>query len=785
MKKKNLTKSLIVLISAAVFVVCYKTANSCGPSIIPDDYYSIFDKSVFNLPALKPFFLSEYVFADQDENGEEKSKFDNLKEWLSFLNNEPSIDDIEKLIYTASPEDLKKAEEYLKSGKSSLLPASLKNNSMLSYIHSKKAEEAFNYILYAKECETESARVSPWEEIKRDSLHIEKLLAEGIKRQPAATSSFIKNRYAYQIVRMAHYLKQYEKTIEYFDRYFPQNGKKDLIFYWSLSHKAGALSSLNKKAEANLIFTEVFDRCPSRQKQSLLSVSLLSDSLFKATLALCSDNHIKAALNAVTGYKNPAYALDAIKEIYTLEPASDYLELLLSRETTRFERTILPSREIWGGYKSYLETREPENKTQGLQLFDITARIARERKIKNPWLWNFAAGYLATLLNKDEVSNEFYASAKKMCPKENLFYVRKIQIAEFVAYVNSLKHIDPGIEDELAVKLNWLKNLGGSSQINIKDAEVYIMNLLARKFSAQKDIVKMHLCLGARINYSEDNNYENFTNVFGYDLRSDYNNEPIDQLLNTLAEREKQYNQTAAKTTKAFTPLEKYLLENYMYSLRDLAEIKAKWHIARGNFESALEMLKKGYYFDNTYDGSEKLPADPFMIHIRDCHDCDYLAVNTNRYTLVSFSKKMAELKNLAEKSGDKQAEYCFEYANGLYNKSYYGNCWKASAFYRTSWRWGHFPGFYSEFYDCSEAASYYLKAASLTRDREFSAKCVYMAAKCEQNAYYNSPGFTDEAPVPASFRMSFKNLAENYKETKYYNELIKECTYFKEFTGN
>lgn len=782
MKVQRLTASLIALISIGVFLISYNSVKSCGPSLMPDDYYSIFDKSIFNIPDMNPFFLSDYVFADQDEGGANKSTVDNLNEWLDYLNKSPTIDHIEKVIYSSTLEDLKKAKEYIQAGKVSSLPKELRNNTMIKYLKEIKGIEIIDYLVYAKECEPEVARHDQWEEVKKNYDLMAGLMEKGINLSSNAKSEFIKDRYTYQAIRLAHYSNKFEKVIELFDRFFKDGKRNGMIYYWALSHKAGALSSLDKKADANLIFAQVFDSCASRRKQCMLSINLSSDSLYNATLSLCNSPRQKIPVYLIGGYKNPEYSRDAINKIYAIDPASPYLELLLSREIHKAEREILPSREIWGGYKYYLEPRELQDINSGIELFNITSQIAKENKTAKLWLWNFAAGYIATLLNKNDEAKEFYLAAKRTAPRENISYIRRIQIAETISDIKSIDKIDSSSEDEIAQKLEWLKNIENTEKVNSRDALVYVMNILAKKYIAQKDTIKAHLCLGIRIDHSVPYYSDKEENVFGYDIKSDYINEPIDGLYNLLWENEKRHGWTSEKTERKFSAIEIFLLDNYSCSYRDLASIITKRFIAKGCFAEALEMLKKSNFYSKTYDSSEKLWADPFVIHTIDCHDCDYSAVSTNRYTLATFCIKMIELKKSAEQNKKEAPELYYQLANGLYNKSYYGNSWIASAFKRTTWQWGYYLGFHNEFYDCSEAQNYYLKAMNLTTDREFAAKCLYMAAKCEQNAYYNSPGFVPEIPAPISYRNNFRKLKEDYKDTKYYSEILRECKYFNHF---
>jgi hypothetical protein len=82
--------------------------------------------------------------------------------------------------------------------------------------------------------------------------------------------------------------------------------------------------------------------------------------------------------------------------------------------------------------------------------------------------------------------------------------------------------------------------------------------------------------------------------------------------------------------------------------------------------------------------------------------------------------------------------------------------------------------------YHCNKAEAYYDKALTLSKDPEFSAKCCFMAAKCEQNRFFISSEYTGD------FRagLYFKVLRARYAKTKYYQEIIKECGYFRTYLG-
>jgi hypothetical protein len=85
---------------------------------------------------------------------------------------------------------------------------------------------------------------------------------------------------------------------------------------------------------------------------------------------------------------------------------------------------------------------------------------------------------------------------------------------------------------------------------------------------------------------------------------------------------------------------------------------------------------------------------------------------------------------------------------------------------------------------DCREARKYYEMAASFSNNKEFKAKCYWMAAKCE-HAYYIETGFP-EGKANADFAEydNYKLLKKDFKNTRYYNEILNECGYFCTYNG-
>ena len=75
-------------------------------------------------------------------------------------------------------------------------------------------------------------------------------------------------------------------------------------------------------------------------------------------------------------------------------------------------------------------------------------------------------------------------------------------------------------------------------------------------------------------------------------------------------------------------------------------------------------------------------------------------------------------------------------------------------------------------------------------KDKEFAAKCCFMASKCEQNTFYNKVkqdgisvyDTTKYFAIKSQYRNLFREMKDKYAGTQIYKEAIEECKYFDEF---
>jgi hypothetical protein len=228
------------------------------------------------------------------------------------------------------------------------------------------------------------------------------------------------------------------------------------------------------------------------------------------------------------------------------------------------------------------------------------------------------------------------------------------------------------------------------------------------------------------------------------------------------------------------SPWDDFAFSVYPISLSDVFEYQAVMRAFAGKIDDAVNRMGESVEKDT------KLPANPFNGNIKDCHDCEQALPQKVVYGKLSFLEKMKEMQDLVDIDHDVYNNSLL-LGNAYYNMSYFGN---ARAFY-----YGKIMDQYSIYIDpyyqpyllnSSLAAKYYQRAFDAATTAEQKAKCSYLLAKCERNEFYaktyHSQPYFREVPIAYKEWAGFKKLRDEYRNTKYCQEVIRECGYFRDY---
>ncbi len=697
---------------------------------------------------------------------EDETEADNVAEWQAFFDNKPKVEDIQKIVYQVSAEEMQQIRAYVLDA--GALNTDLQENSLVKYWKKQGNIESIDYLFYAKVCEPQAQYYDQWDAAERDLEQMRWLADAGKKYyQEKTQNDFLKLRYAYQAIRMAHYSEQYQKALDLYQQMveplFEQS--ESMIRYWALAHRAGALRSLGEKAEAAYLFSRVFEACPSKRVSSFLSFRIRSDEEWQACLDLCQSPEEQANLYFMRSLDKNSRGLEEMKAVYQLAPTSDKLPLMLVREVNRLENSLLDTdlSENLLFFQSYgaYPREEAVQELFALKSFIGEVQKEEEKPVTRPELWTLADAYLEYVVGSPQRAQRIFEELRKSTKDDKL--KTQIKIFTLAMQISRLQRVDDDAEEDiyLAVKETQHKHLYD-----------FMIQAFARLYKKQGDQAKAYLCL----------NYAN-------DLKVNPKLEIIEGLL-TLAEEKKH---TAFEEQYLLPKIQSPFLDDLSAkrSKEVLLEMKATLLFAQDRLKEAValyEQVPEALLYP--------IKSDPFLIGIQDCYDNCPASPDAGKYNRKTLAQKILALKAYADQNTVESARFYFELGTVYYNMTYFGNAWMARDYFRSSTDLMKKKEQKNSLKDltiqtdCAKAKYYFDRAmnAAISRgNQELAALASFMAAKCEQNQYYADPktesgwGFI-KPTYDLRYRRYFARLRDDFNETQFYQKAIQECKYFHEF---
>jgi hypothetical protein len=383
------------------------------------------------------------------------------------------------------------------------------------------------------------------------------------------------------------------------------------------------------------------------------------------------------------------------------------------------------------------------------ELLQFVEQVANAGNTVQPDLWLISAGYLNTFAGKYQQAGTYFDKA--LAKTSNVEEVgRQVRLLRLINTISSLDKIDARAEQKLLADLKWIHGNCSDGGESFRCSNVigwsnwYISSL----YEQVNNRVMAELFRHTDTYYRNDSDLEKMKAFLQKIEHSDW---------------------------------EKLALARYAITLSDIFEYQAVMAAFAGNLESSLS------YMEKSEDKATVLPGNPFNGKIKDCHDCDHEAPQKVKYTKLSFLQTMKQMQQNVDNGNDVYNNSLL-LANAYYNMTYYGN---ARVFYEGDVmnQYGNsIDAFYHpQLLNCDKPKKYYQQAFAAATTDEQRAKCVYMTAKCERNEYYNNTIYAGNGEFDGEFVAweSFKTLKENYSNTRYYQDVIKECGYFKTYVEN
>lgn len=644
---------------------------------------------------------------------EEKNKEKNLKEWKKELKDIYSLQEVEEFVYKR------------------INLQNLKDKEILDYINFVKEQEKHVTLHYY---------FSDEEKTKLKDYNL--LLNEALHKIDETSSSWLKLRYFYLALRLAHYkkhnpLKIYEKY-----KYLLENNTQTVVKDWILGLYAGALVKNGETVKGVYEFSRLFNEDKINSHLSYYNFfHIKTNEQWNELLNLAKSNEEKTKFYALRALNENSNVLEELQNIYTLDKNSKWFEFVLFRE-------LLNTQHYFDQHSDY------ERNFNFKKYIEFLNTIKKD----DMYLVNLSLAYFYLYEKNFEKSLEITNELLRIYPNSH-----EVQTLSYILYLEQLKNIDTKTENKIYEKMTILTK----NEINSTSIHDYTFVVLEKLYLNQND--KFNAFLAKNINYLD-------TAVFDLDFLEKFENfmqNPKDSKI------KEHFALRYAKQNLLKEQNNKFVLDE------NLLNAKTKLLINNLKFEEALKL--------NSPILNEKIQFNPFNALIKGNNRSGKEEI----MSIKEFLEKIIVIQNELVKN-PKSAMDNYLFANALYNLSYFGNSNILTTVYRSVYSFND--------YDLQKqkieiATKHYTKALNETNEKEFKAKITYMLAKTElafydityatktqdyfnkelsrydleRYWYYGNEKVYNDY-LKNNYGKYFDILQKEFNDTNYYKELIQEC---------
>ncbi|UFH53327.1 hypothetical protein [Spirosoma sp. KNUC1025] len=802
-------------------------AFACGPSFDPHEFMSFFQPEVANTPAeYGRYIFSPQLYADTELGVAYADTLvidENVRAWAAYTGGKFSETVVAKALYKEEPEAVKTF------------------TSALGKTHT----PAVAYLKFA--WSTDDGQANPWvtDIPPLDSTKLPQQLEEAKATYAITTDAFLKERYAFQAVKLASEAGDYKQTQQLYDKLIKPLPNKTFISDWALCRRAGASLVLNDTARAIFEFAQVFDRCPSRRRAAETSLRRSGIKFREDALQYAKTDRERAAVYALCAIQPGQDGLDLLKALVHLAPKNPLIELVMAREINRNEYYFFTSGQAYTNYtllarpdSTAFEGRKTEAVTYFEKLREFALESAENKALGDGAFWYAASAYLAYLGNDYKAAQTHLDQAAAL-PTPNNHLKSQIAVQRMLLLAAQTESITPEAEQQLIgyletfdrttnfrvnnafvdvcrrfaatyqhkteSKSGWLSSCSRSTEEPVNGpglAKAYLLTMLTTQahpdtyFASTADPHSVEDTIAPAV-VRQTIAFANQTKPTDFDKRlltlADLSNDYLNLLLGRRLMMEHHYAEAADAfgrvNPKTWTaePFAIYFRKNpFSVKMPRLYTATPKTVPKAPGNKNGLE------------PGSVNIPAEPVA----------------NAFTPVTFARRMAELEKQAQTAtGDKAAELYYELGCGAWNLSWYGNAW---LLVRSYWSGGEPPVYdvptdptakqkrfdvlmKMDYYTTSHSRNYFEKSVNAAKTPLLADRSAYMAARCEANAFSlqksieqvrNGYVYEEDSTFVKNMRTLrktkyarfYKAFINNHTHTLFNQEMIRECAMYKDF---
>ncbi|MBD2701989.1 hypothetical protein IC229_15170 [Spirosoma sp. BT702] len=782
---------------------------ACGPSFDPSEFMSFFmPESATMSPGDKRYMFSPQLYADTewDVASEEDTLVvdENVRAWAAYADGNVPEKVVSKALYA-------------------------EDAAAVNTLKSKLSAPAVTYLNFA--WSTDNGQSSPWDAAATpvDSARLPQQLEEAKTTYQTTSDGFLKERYAFQAVKLASQIGDFKQASQLFDQLVKPLPKKTFISDWALSRRAGASLALGDTSRAIYEFAQVFARCPSRREAAELSLRKYGIHFREDALQYATNDTERAAVYALCAIQPGQDGLDLLKSLVHLAPKNPLVELVMAREINRNEYYFFEPAQEFIDYglphhpdSTQFEGRKTESTPYFEKLRTFALESAENKELGNAAYWYTAGAYLDYAV-KDYKAAQTHLEQAEKASTSNKVLKTQITVQQMLLLAAQTENVTPEVENKL---ITYLEEFDSTGNFRLNNAFVSVCKRFADLYQNKAD---------AKTGWLSGCSRPKTELVDGTSQAKSY----LMTMLTSQPGSETYFASTAdpryiedtvrVSTVQAViayanqgnqSDFDKRLIALSRLTTHDLNLLLGRRLIMDHRYSEAAEAFAKvdaKVWDDGNF--SMYFQTNPFAVKMPKLSDpaenMNFPAeVDENPYSPVTFVRKMAELEQQAKAAkGDKAAELYYQLGCGAWNLSWYGNAWLVAKSY---WSGAELSLYdlptdptakqkrfealaQTDYYTTTYARNYFEKSVKIAKTQALADRSAYMAARCEANAftmqqsieqvrngyvYEEDSTFVKKMKTirKSKFSRDFTDYLTNHTKSAFHSEMLQECPFYKDF---
>ena len=783
MKKALITLSVFAAFSIKIF--------ACADSGEDNNYYNLFNQAIVHSPQYQPFLMTmDNPYYETNEEGVQDEK---IEEWANYLG--ISYDNAYHLVYKTTKNSI---DQIVKTNQ-----MKDKNLNFINPEFVKKYKQALLYLSYAKYLEPfmnhnyidtgDSWSFFPRSEKNATQLDYNKVMNVLERSYNAESDKELKMRYAYQIVRFAHYNNQYIEAIKLFKKYVEPLNQKSVMYYYALDQKAGAERAVGNYMQANYDFFEVFSHTKNRKLSAFNSMKVTQDLDYEQMLKKAKTNQEKMDLYLLIGYKDFSNPLAAMRQILKLDPNAEQAKILYARAINLIERGYLTTN---ANNYAWSENKVKPAKIPAFlgnqfgvdfppSFLQDVIQIGKEQvnRTQEKDFWNLSVAYLSTICKDFKETNSYLNKVNST----NSDYVLHKRMIEMFADLNQQEIISPAYERTIMKKYGDILNF----ELNYPDEYTYgekiftdeellknqfktlAKDMLANRYFLQGDKAKSFLIHNSIYDLAVNPDWKLLNEIDALDQKK--NKTDFEQYLVSNIT----YYEYDKETYKATERKSKFKLADFIANYKGTLYLRdRKFDLAKSEFKKVPKDFKLedlGWYaeeYPTTYNWYSGISNGIFGYNKIECFSCPEAKVIAKPYikefgfikplmNKLELTEALIQLEDLSKKNNEEGVKANYLLSNFYYNTTSLGyfrellsldknnaNGPKFNDFTEEKDRYNNINSLFVNYYkgyfmsaayidNFDLSLNYAKNALKNVSDQELKAQILFTAAKADQGKFY------------------------------------------------